>query len=226
MRSGLSLFVFAGLCVAVRLWRLGLVRFQPLSPPSPIATSTVLTATPNPVSAGANVSLSATVSSTGGTPSGNVSFFDGTTNLGTAALSNGTASLTLNTLAAGATHSITASYVGTARLSGQYLRFGGRGRERSSATGQPLRPLWPRPRILLRRLRLVTLTATVTSSNTSATPAGSVSFLRWNEPPRKQHAYHGQRSREHRSSRLHDEQPYRGNAHSHRDLRRQHQFLR
>ena len=145
-------------------------------PPSPIATSTVLTATPNPVAAGANVSLLATVSSSGGTPSGNVSFFDGTTNLGTAAVSNGTASLVLNTLAAGATHSITASFVGTAPFQASTstaLSLVVNAAPPPTATTTALAAT-PNP---VAAAALVTLTATVSSANTSATPAGSVSFF-------------------------------------------------
>jgi hypothetical protein len=48
-----------------------------------------------------------------GTPTGSVEFVDGTTQLGTAKLSNGTATLTLPHLAAGH-HQVTASYNGDA----------------------------------------------------------------------------------------------------------------
>jgi hypothetical protein len=46
-----------------------------------------------------------------GTPTGSVTFYDGSTILGTATLSSGTASLSLTTLAVGS-HSITAVYGG------------------------------------------------------------------------------------------------------------------
>jgi hypothetical protein len=62
------------------------------------------------------VTLSATISSAGGIPTGQVAFLDGTTNLGSAPLDGaGVATLRVNTLAAG-THSLTASYAGDAKF--------------------------------------------------------------------------------------------------------------
>jgi hypothetical protein len=79
-------------------------------------TKTALTAAPNPSTYGQTVSFTATVaSSVAGAPavrSGNVSFFDGTTLLGTAALNGGQAIFTTSTLLVGA-HSITARYTDT-----------------------------------------------------------------------------------------------------------------
>ena len=73
-----------------------------------VPTSTKLTATPTTVSAGHPETLSATVTSTGGTPTGTVSFLvDGVQTVSTGLVS-GNASATI-TLDAG-THSITASY--------------------------------------------------------------------------------------------------------------------
>ena len=78
-----------------------------------VATTTALTATPNPVSAGSAVSLSATVSpSSGAVPTGTVSFFAGKSILGTCALNGGTCALTNSALAAG-TYSLTAVYMGS-----------------------------------------------------------------------------------------------------------------
>jgi hypothetical protein len=68
------------------------------------------TATPN---AGHPVTFTATVSSAGGTPTGKVTFYDGTTALGTVTLSNGIALYTTSSLNDGA-HSIEAIYPGTA----------------------------------------------------------------------------------------------------------------
>jgi hypothetical protein len=61
------------------------------------------------------ITLTASVSSTGVSPSGSVSFVEGSTVLGTAALSNGTASLLTASLAAGA-HTIYALYSGDANF--------------------------------------------------------------------------------------------------------------
>ena len=59
------------------------------------------------------ITLTATVSSTigTGTPTGTVTFFDGTATLGTGTLTSGVASLVISTLTAGS-HSITVSYAG------------------------------------------------------------------------------------------------------------------
>jgi hypothetical protein len=60
---------------------------------------------------GQAVTLTATVGSASGTPTGSVTFMDGTANLGSASLSGGTAAFTTSSLAAG-THSLTAVYSG------------------------------------------------------------------------------------------------------------------
>jgi len=76
----------------------------------PAATTTVLFTTPNPSHAVDTVTLSATVSSSGGTPAGTVTFWEGATNLGTVALSSGAASLP-KVFALGS-HTLTAAYSG------------------------------------------------------------------------------------------------------------------
>jgi hypothetical protein len=76
-----------------------------------IAPSTGLTASPNPVLVQNAVTLTATVASSIGTPTGSVTFSDSGTTLGTANLSGGIATLSSSTLAAGS-HSITATYSG------------------------------------------------------------------------------------------------------------------
>jgi hypothetical protein len=74
------------------------------------ATSTALTATPNPASIGQNVTLTATV--TGAAAKGTVQFIDGTTNLGLpVSMTGGVATLVTSALASGS-HSMTASYSG------------------------------------------------------------------------------------------------------------------
>jgi hypothetical protein len=79
------------------------------------APSAGLTASPNPVLLQNAVSLTATVSSSAGTPTGSVAFSDSGTTLATAALNGGIASLSIATLAAGS-HSITAVYSGDANF--------------------------------------------------------------------------------------------------------------
>jgi subtilase family serine protease len=74
------------------------------------ATSTSLTALPNPSQSGQNVTFTAMV--TGSSPGGTVSFADGAASLGSpVTLVNGVATLVTGSLAAGS-HSITASYSG------------------------------------------------------------------------------------------------------------------
>jgi hypothetical protein len=171
MRGVFSFFVLAGLCVLAGCGGSG---SSGSNPSAPNATNTVLTATPNPVAPGANVTLSATVSSAGGMPSGNVAFLDGTTTLGTVPLSNGIASLTLNTFAAGTTHSIAASYAGSSNYA------------TSTSASVALVVNAPSPVATTTVLAAtpnpvaaaatVTLNATITSLNTTETPTGSVSF--------------------------------------------------
>jgi len=77
--------------------------------PSRSATSTTLASSANPSGYGSSVTFTATV--TGSSPTGTVTFNDGTTNLGTGAVSGGKATLATSTLIVG-THSITAAYSG------------------------------------------------------------------------------------------------------------------
>jgi hypothetical protein len=87
----------------------------PLTGAALTATSTVLTAAPNPVITGQTVTLTATVTpSPTGTPVGTISFFSGSTLLGTASLnSSGVATLTTTSLSSGS-DVITAVYSGNA----------------------------------------------------------------------------------------------------------------
>lgn len=77
------------------------------------ATTTTLTASSGSVTPLQSVKLTAQVASaTTGTPTGTVSFYDGTTLLATVTLSGGTASYS-TTLAPGVTHSLSATYNGS-----------------------------------------------------------------------------------------------------------------
>lgn len=79
-------------------------------------TTTGITASPNPATAGQPVTLSATISSAAGTPTGTVSFRDGATTIATVSLSGNTAS-TIAT-PAGGSHSYTAIYNGDGAFAG------------------------------------------------------------------------------------------------------------
>ena len=72
------------------------------------------------------VTLTAMVSSSVGTPTGTVTFFDGSsaTPLGAGSLMNGVATLTVSSLTVGS-HSITAVYSGDANFVGGTERVGG-----------------------------------------------------------------------------------------------------
>jgi len=74
-------------------------------------TATTLTSSANPSQAGQAVTFTAKVTSSAGTPTGTVTFKDGTAVIGTAALSAGAAAFTTSSLTQGS-HSITASYGG------------------------------------------------------------------------------------------------------------------
>jgi hypothetical protein len=77
------------------------------------ATTTVLTSSLDPSDLNQQVTFTATVSSSSGTPTGSVDFYDTSTNidLGSVALSGGVATLNISTLAVGS-HTITATYNG------------------------------------------------------------------------------------------------------------------
>jgi hypothetical protein len=83
------------------------------------ATATTLTASVNPVDAGASVTFTATVSpAPTGTPLGSVSFYNGSTLLGTVTVnSSGVATFTTNSLSAGS-YTITAVYAGNTAFLG------------------------------------------------------------------------------------------------------------
>jgi hypothetical protein len=79
------------------------------------ATQTAVVAAPNPQNFGNNVTITATVTSTAGTPDGLVFFYDGLTQIGSGPLSGGMASMVTNVLAAG-NHSLTAAYQGSSNF--------------------------------------------------------------------------------------------------------------
>jgi len=82
-------------------------------------TTTLLTSAPNPSALGQAVTLTATVTTSGSTaPTGTVTFYDGTTTLGTSTLNgSGVATYTTSSLAVGQ-HSMTTVYGGDANNAG------------------------------------------------------------------------------------------------------------
>lgn len=76
------------------------------------ATSTTLSSSLNPAVAGQSVTFTATVTSPSGMPAGTVSFYDGSTLLGSGTLNTSAKATFTSTYLSAASHSITASYSG------------------------------------------------------------------------------------------------------------------
>jgi len=134
------------------------------------ATSSQLNSSPNPSVYGNSVTLTATVASSGGTPTGTVTFNRGATGLGRAQLVNGIAAFaTKPTQLGGGTSSITAVYAGdskhAASTSTPLLQVVTQGPTTATLTSQP------NPSSAG---QTVTLTATVAAS--PGVPTGSVAF--------------------------------------------------
>ncbi|MGD0460909.1 MAG: Ig-like domain repeat protein [Tepidisphaeraceae bacterium] len=139
---------------------------------SNVSTKTTLAASSNPVIAGQVISLTATVTGTGGTPSGTVTFDDGSTLIGTATIdpTTGKAIGFTSSLTIGA-HSITAAYGGDTG----YLA------STSSAVTENVNPVGADTNTTLVVStnpelvgQIIALTATVTSLG--GTPSGTVTF--------------------------------------------------
>ena len=101
------------------------------------SSSTSLTSSLNPSTFGVAVTLTAAVNSTGGTPTGTVTFKDGLNTLGTGTLSSGKAIFQTSTLAAGA-HSITAAYGGTTSFASSTSAVLTQTVNQPSSTGTPI----------------------------------------------------------------------------------------
>jgi YVTN family beta-propeller protein len=81
------------------------------------ATGVTVSSSPGSINQGMFVTFTASVTASGLTPVGTVSFVDGTTTLGTGTLNGGTATFTTSALAVGS-HSITAVFAGSANFAG------------------------------------------------------------------------------------------------------------
>jgi sugar lactone lactonase YvrE len=93
------------------------IQFVPLSGAgNSVATATTVLASSNPSYYGESPALTAMVMSGSSTPTGSVSFADGTINLGSATLGGGVATLVTSSLSAGS-HSIVANYNGNFEFS-------------------------------------------------------------------------------------------------------------
>ena len=136
---------------------------------SKAGTATSISTLPVSAAFGQSVTLTATVSSGGGTPSGTITFTDSTNGtLGTATLNAGVATLSTSTLLAGS-HTVTATYSGSANFE---VSAGSQAYTVNKA-GSAL-ALSASPASSSNFGQAVTLAATVTS--VSGTPSGTVTF--------------------------------------------------
>jgi subtilase family serine protease len=143
---------------------------------NPDATTTTVISSANPSTFGQSVTFTTSVSANApgsGTPSGMVTFLDGTTTLGTATLSNGSASFSTSALSVGS-HAITVQYAGdtnfAAGLSAGLTQVAN---QALLATTTTLRAS-VNPSLYMQR---VTFTATVKPTTGKGTPTGTVTFL-------------------------------------------------
>ncbi|HWY68996.1 MAG TPA: Ig-like domain repeat protein, partial [Terriglobales bacterium] len=132
------------------------------------SSSTTIASSLNPSTFGAAVTFTATVTSTGGTPTGTVTFKDGTTTLGTGTLTSGTATFNTSTLSSGP-HSITALYGGDTNFQASTSSALSQTVNQASSATAVASSLNPST-----FGAAVTFTATVTSSG--GTPTGTVTF--------------------------------------------------
>lgn len=142
-------------------------QFSPNSVKAP--TVTTLTSSPNPSTLGQTANFSAAIATNGvGTPTGTVTFDDGSAVLGTSSVSGGTALFSTAGLVAGE-HSITATYSGDSTFSGSTSPALSQDVLATTTTILTSSPNPSKPGAS------VTFTATVTSS--AGIPIGSVQFL-------------------------------------------------
>ncbi len=136
------------------------------------ASSVALNVSPNPATSGQSVTMTATVSSSGATPTGTVTFLDGSTTLTTATLSSGVATFSTSSLSVG-THNITASYGGSSTIAASTSAAASLvvNTTSSKAASTTALSLSANPITVGSSVRF---TATVTGSGT--TPTGTVQF--------------------------------------------------
>jgi Big-like domain-containing protein len=136
---------------------------------SNMSSSTTLVSSQNPSAFNESVTFTATVTTTSGTPTGTVTFRNGTATLGTGTLSAGTATLTTTKLTVG-THSITAVYSGDANFAGSTSTALPQAVNKAASTISVVSSANPSG-----LAQAVTFMATVKPA-TSGTPTGTVTF--------------------------------------------------
>jgi hypothetical protein len=133
-------------------------------------TTTSVVSSANPSTYGQSVTFTATVTGSGGTPTGTVTFLDGTSTIGTGTLSGGSTSIQTSSLSAG-NHSITANYSGDSNFASSAGTLPG-GQTVNRTTSTTTVSSSPNPSTVN---STVTFTATVTGSG--GTPSGTVQFV-------------------------------------------------
>jgi Bacterial Ig-like domain (group 3) len=145
---------------------------QNITSSSSTGTSTSLVSSANPAAFGGTVTFTATVKPvSSGTPSGTVTFKDGTVSMGTGTLRNGQATMTRSNLSAGS-HSITAIYGGDANFTGSTSPVLTQTISGSAAATSTTLVSSANPSV---SGQSVTFTATVKPA-TSGAPSGTVTF--------------------------------------------------
>ncbi|HEY6348885.1 MAG TPA: Ig-like domain-containing protein [Candidatus Angelobacter sp.] len=136
------------------------------------ATTTTVSSSANPSVFSQPVTFTATVTSTGGTPTGTVTFKDGSATLGTSTLDGtGHATFATSTLAV-ASHSITATYNGSSTFNPSTSSVLTQTVNKDGTTSTVTSSLNPS-----RRGQMVTFTATVVANSPgTAVPTGTVTF--------------------------------------------------
>src|SRR5262249_357325 len=132
-------------------------------------TSTSLASSLNPSSYGQPVTLTANLTSSSGTPTGMVTFFDGGSSIGTSSLSQGSASISGSAFQGG-THSMTASYSGDPLFAPSSSNAVSQLVNAAASTATVGSSQSPSPYGLP-----ITITATITGAG-SAGPTGQVTF--------------------------------------------------
>jgi YVTN family beta-propeller protein len=139
--------------------------------PARSAATTTASSDANPSVFGQNVTLTAAVSGTGATPTGTVTFLDGSTTLGSAPLAAGSTSIATSTLAVGS-HAVVAQYAGDGAFSPSSGNLTQVVDQAASANvlSSDINPSTPG--------QVVTFTATLSAvAPGSGTPTGTVAFL-------------------------------------------------
>jgi YVTN family beta-propeller protein len=142
---------------------------------NPAATTTTVMSSLNPSSLGQAVTFNATVNSSAGTPTGKVTFYLGSTSLGSSTLSGGVATLATSALPGGR-DSVVAKYGGATDFAAstgsiiQTVESSGATTTTTLVSGEPYNPAG----------HTVTFTATVTAS--TGTPTGTVTFYNGSSP--------------------------------------------